>query len=103
MRRGDDLGSQGPAQPWTGPGAGRRGVGQRISLIAAFLCYGGAVACLVAIWLWVRDLGGDHPAIASLGASVVFFVGAGAVLHVMGRANLPSFRFHRDDDPPQGS
>jgi hypothetical protein len=87
----------------TRPGIKPRGIGQRVSLIAAFLCYGAAVACLVALGLWVRDLGSDHPVIASLGASVVFFVGAGVVLHVMALADLPSLRFHRDDEPPRAS
>jgi hypothetical protein len=48
----------------------------------------------------VGDLGGNHPIIASLGASAVFFIGAGVVLHVMGLANLPSLRFDQDEDPP---
>lgn len=84
----------------TDPGLRRRGLGQRISLGAAFLCYGLALASLGALGYWLGDLGGDHPVIASLGACVVFFVGAGVVLHVMGQANLPSLRFDREDDEP---
>ena len=82
------------------PAPGPRGIGQKISLAAAYLCYGLALACLATLGLWVRDLGGDHPVIASLGATVVFFVGAGVVLHVMGRANLPNLSFDRDDAAP---
>jgi hypothetical protein len=49
------------------------------------------------------DLGGEHPVIASLAAAVVFFLSAGAVLHVMGLANLPHLRFDREDEPPPGA
>ena len=85
-----------PGQPTPKP----RGIGQKISLVTAFLCYGGAFSCLVGLGVWVGDLGGNHPIIASLGASAVFFIGAGVVLHVMGLANLPSLRFDQDEDPP---
>jgi len=77
-----------------------RGLGQKITVVAAFLFYGGSFACLVGLGVWVGDLGGNHPIIASLGASAVFFVGAGVVLHVMGLTNLPSLRFDQDEDPP---
>jgi hypothetical protein len=74
-----------------------------LSLAAAFLCYGSAVTCLTALWFCVGDLGRSHPVTASLGASVVFFVGAGVVLHVMGLADLPSLRFDREDRSPRES
>ncbi len=80
-----------------------RGIGQKISLVAAFLCYGAALACLGALGLWVGDLGSHHPVIASLGASVVFFVGCGVVLHVMGLAHLPNLSFNRGDTLPPGA
>ena len=80
-----------------------RGVGQRISLGAAFLFYGGALACLALLGSWLGDLGSNHPIIASLGAAMVFFIGAGVVLHVMGLANLPNLSFDREDEPPPGA
>ncbi len=92
-----DLAESDPKIP-----AYRRGLGQRISLAAAYLCYAAAIACLVGLGVWTGELGGNHPIIASLGASVVFFVGAGVVLHVMGRANLPSLCFSRDETRPPG-
>lgn len=79
------------------------GVGQRISLGAAFLFYGGALVCLGLLGYWLGDLGSNHPIIASLGAAVVFFIGAGVVLHVMGLANLPKLSFDRDEEPPPGA
>ena len=80
-----------------------RGVGQRISLGSAFLFYGGALFCLGLLGYCLGDLGSNHPIIASLGAAVVFFIGAGVVLHVMGLANLPNLRFDREDEPPPGA
>ncbi|MBS1202667.1 MAG: hypothetical protein H6R22_1176 [Chromatiaceae bacterium] len=74
-----------------------RGIGQQIAFAAALLFYLCAVLSLGALFVWIRDLGGDHPVIASLGASVVFFIGAGIVLHVIGRANLPDLGFRRSD------
>lgn len=68
------------------------GPGQHIAFSIALLCYLCGALCLAAIPVWVGDLGHEHPVIASLGASVVFFVGAGIVLHVIGRANLPDLR-----------
>jgi len=80
-----------------------RGVGQRISLGAAFLFYGGALVCLGLLGYWLGDLGSNHAIIASLGAALVFFIGAGVVLHVMGLANLPNLSFNREDEPPPGA
>jgi hypothetical protein len=74
-----------------------RGIGQQIAFAAALLFYLCAALSLGALFVWIRDLGGDHPVIASLGASVVFFIGAGIVLHVIGRADLPDLGFSRSD------
>lgn len=70
-----------------------RGLGQRVAFGSAVLFYLCAVLCLAGLFLWVGELGGEHPVIASLGASVVFFIGGGIVLHVIGRANLPHLSF----------
>jgi hypothetical protein len=89
-----------PIWPGVRPKTRPRGVGQRVSLVAAYLSYFTALICLGAIGFWVSDAGIGHPVVASLGASAVFFVGAGVVLHVMALANLPSLRFGREDDEP---
>lgn len=68
------------------------GLGQRIAFGFALLFYLGAILCAVALALWLEPLGGEHPVIASLAASIVFFVGGGIVLHVIGRASLPDLR-----------
>ncbi len=80
-----------------------RGPWQRVSRAAAWSSYAGALTCLVALVWRFGDLGGEHPVIASLAAAVVFFLSAGAVLHVMGLANLPHLRFDREDEPPPGA
>ena len=74
----------------------RRGLGQRIAYGGALGSYLCAILCLAAIFVWHGELGSEHPVIASFGASLVFFVGVGIVLHVIGRANLPSLRFVQD-------
>ena len=81
----------------------RRGAGQRVSLAAAWVSYGAALICLGCLLWLVGDLGRGHPIIASLAAAVVFFIGAGVVMHVMGRANLPNLRFDQPDEPPPGA
>lgn len=74
----------------------RRGLGQRVAYGAALVFYLGAVLALAILLAQYRALGGEHPVIASLGSSIVFFIGGGIVLHVIGRANLPSLGFFRE-------
>jgi hypothetical protein len=77
-----------------------RGPWQRVSRAAAWSSYAGALICLMVLGWRFGDLGARHPVIASLAAAAVFFLSAGAVLHVMGLANLPNLRFDREDNPP---
>ena len=81
----------------------RFGIGQQIAYFTAILFYCCAVGCVIALGWLLGDLGGQHPIIGSLGASVIFFIGAGFVLHVIGRANLPNLRFDREDEEPPGA
>lgn len=74
----------------------RRGLGQRVAYCTALAFYLGSVLSLTILLAQIGDLGGEHPVIASLGASIVFFIGGGIVLHVIGRANLPSLGFSRE-------
>ncbi len=68
---------------------------QRVSVFFAYLFYLAAVASVAAAaWFgWTR--GGMAPATGAFLASVVFFIGGGVVLHVMGRADLPDLRIDR--------
>jgi hypothetical protein len=68
---------------------------QRVSLFFAFLFYLSAFACIgAAAWFGWKQ-GGDSPAVAAFAAAVVFFIGGGIVLHVMGRADLPDLKIDR--------
>lgn len=62
-------------------------LGQRIAFAAAILCYAAAVASAFAAFLYQSTSSGD-PVRASLIAAVVFFVGCGVVLHIIGTARL---------------
>ena len=65
-------------------------IGQKIALAFAYLGY---LAAIVAISIaFIKDFPDNDPMFASLLAIVVFFIGVGIVLHVIGRANLPSFK-----------
>jgi len=65
----------------------KKPLGQRIVFALAVLCYAAAVASALAAFLHQGASGGD-PVRASLMAAVVFFVGCGIVLHVIGTARL---------------
>lgn len=68
------------------------GIGQKISFTLALLFYLAAIACLVATFYYAGQLGSESPVVAAFSASIVFFVGAGIVFHVIGKANLPDLR-----------
>ena len=66
--------------------------GQKIAFIFAMISYFSAVVCGYFTYAKGAELGMDHPVPASFMAAIVFFVGAGIVLHVIGTANLPSLK-----------
>jgi len=68
----------------------QRKLGQKIALVIAVLSYVAAVGCVAAVAYWGGQLGANHPVIGSLAASVVFFIGVGVVLQVMGSISLPN-------------
>ena len=65
---------------------------QKISVLFAYLFYVCAVASIGAVAYFYQQHGGNHPAVAAWSAAIVFFVGGGVVLHVMGRADIPDFK-----------
>lgn len=69
-----------------------RGIGQRVAYGFALGFYAGALVSALALGVWLEPLGLEHPVIASLAASIVFFIGGGVVLHVIGRVDLPDLR-----------
>lgn len=68
---------------------------QRVSVVFAYIFYVAALACVGAVAWFTWKQGGNSPAVAAFAASVVFFIGAGIVLHVMGKADLPDLRVDR--------
>lgn len=63
-----------------------KNLGQKIAIVFAALCYLAAAGCAVAAYLQPGT--GYEPIRAAFMASVVFFVGSGIVLHVIGTARL---------------
>lgn len=65
---------------------------QKVSFYVAIISYVAAIGSVFASVYYSGELGGDHPVVASFGAAVVFFVGVGIVLHVIGRADIPDLK-----------
>ena len=65
----------------------KRHLGQKIAFVAAILCYAAGLGSAVAAFVYEGRAPAD-PVRASLMAAVVFFVGCGIVLHVIGTARL---------------
>lgn len=63
-----------------------KNLGQKIAIVFAALSYLSAVGC--AVGAYMQPGTGYEPIRAALMASVVFFVGSGIVLHVIGTARL---------------
>lgn len=59
------------------------------------LSYVGAVATFIGIFIMKEEYGFEHPITSSFMASVVFFIGVGVVLQVIGTADLPSLKFDK--------
>jgi len=71
---------------------------QKISRLVAWLCYGAAILTLLAAGYRAVTLGTDNPIFASLAATVIFLVGCGVVLQVMGTVNLPNLKIDSKTD-----
>lgn len=65
---------------------------QKILVGLSFVCYLAGIGCGIAAAM--MDNRGSDPVVASLMASLVFFVGVGVVLQVIGRTNLPDLKVH---------
>ncbi|MBT3347276.1 MAG: hemerythrin family protein [Thiotrichales bacterium] len=75
-----------------------RGLGQKISYSLAIASYTSAIGLFVYIWFYDQDTGTADSIIASMMAGIVFLVGVGVVLHVIGKANIPSFKVPSDEE-----
>ena len=67
----------------------QRKTGQKIAFAVALVSYLCAIIALLLAGYFGYTIGTGDPVFASLGASVVFFIGAGVVLHVIGVVDLP--------------
>jgi predicted tellurium resistance membrane protein TerC len=74
----------------------QRGIGQKIAFASAIIFYLCSIGCMIAAYYYTQQLGSDHPVVASLLASVVFCIGGGIVLHVIGKADLPDLKIQVD-------
>jgi len=61
-----------------------------------------AVVTGVALVLRLQSVGSDNPISASLMASTFFFVCVGVILAIMGKADLPSFKFDNPESDKDG-
>lgn len=78
--------------------AKRKGSLQKLSIIFSVVSFVLAVVTGVVLYFKLRSVGSDDPVSASLMASTFFFICVGVILTVIGRADIPSFKF---DDPEE--
>lgn len=70
-----------------------KGFLQKFAVWAGVASFIVAAVCGVLLYARVQATGFDNPISASLLASVFFFIFVGILLSIIGRSNLPSFRF----------
>ncbi|MBE9532514.1 MAG: hypothetical protein IMF04_00180 [Proteobacteria bacterium] len=71
----------------------RKGVLQKLSLVSAVVSFVLAFISGVLLYFRPENVGNPDPVSASLLASMFFFIFVGVVLTVIGKADLPSFKF----------
>lgn len=71
---------------------------QKVSLVSGYISF--LLAVISGITWYLRDgTGGNNdPVSASLAAMAFFFFCVGIVLIVMGKADIPSFKFNKPED-----
>lgn len=74
----------------------KKSILQKSSLIISVVCILSALVCAVALFIKSGELGMDHPVSASLAASIFFFFSVAAVLFVIGKSDIPSFKVNTD-------
>ena len=76
----------------------RKGVLQKVSLVSAAVSFALALVSGVMLYLRLESVGSDNPISASFMASTFFFICVGVVLTIIGKADIPSFKF---DNPKE--
>jgi len=76
----------------------RKGILQKVSLISGYTSF--LLAFIAGITLYLRDDTGvnNDPISGSLIATTFFFFCVGIVLIIMGKADIPSFKFNQPED-----
>ena len=75
----------------------KKGPLQKLSLVSAVISFILAVISAVMLYLRPESLGSFNPISASLMASTFFFISVGVVLTIIGKADLPSFKFENSE------
>ena len=76
----------------------RKGILQKVSLVSAVASFVLALVSGVLLYLRLESVGSDDPVSASFMASTFFFVCVGVVLTIIGKADLPSFKFDNNEE-----
>ncbi len=71
----------------------KKGLLQKISFVSGVISFMIAVITGIALYYQIQGVESNNPVTASLGASVFFFVCVGIVLTMIGKADIPSFKF----------
>jgi len=75
-----------------------KGVLQKISFFSGVISFLLAFIVGIALYFQVTSADSNGPVSASLIASIFFFVCVGIVLAIMGRADIPSFKFNKPEE-----
>ncbi len=71
----------------------KKGVLQKLSLVSGVVSFILAVVAGVLLYFRIESVGSDNPISASLMASTFFFICVGIILTIIGKADIPSFKF----------
>ncbi len=78
--------------------AKRKGVLQKSSLVLGVVSFVLAVVAGGMLYLRLDSVGADNPISASLMASTFFFICVGVILTIIGKTDIPSFKFDDADE-----
>ena len=73
----------------------KKGFLQKLSLVLGVVSF--LLSVVTGIWLYLRveSVGSDNPISASLMASTFFFICVGVILTIIGRTDIPNFKFDK--------
>ena len=80
------------------PMMSKKGMLQKISFYSGVISFILAFILSIVVYVRIESIGTNNPVFTSLMATIFFFVSMGVVLTIMGKANLPSFKFDKSDE-----